>query len=75
MKPNNRQWKKSLRKHKLHIGYGWAWSFEGGTCHWAAPNKEELLRERKPSPEAKPIKVALVPIQDWYRARKAREDK
>lgn len=68
---SGKRWTRALRRVQLHVGYGWAWSCEFGTCHWAAPTEGRLRNEALPSPEAKPIKVAIVPINDWYRARAA----
>lgn len=43
----------------------WAWAIDDGgkpeLCHWAEPSKELLLRQSKPSPEAKPVKVLIMP--------------
>lgn len=42
----------------------WAWEINFGgkgwtLCHWAVPYKADLLKERKPSPEARPVCVRL----------------
>ncbi len=41
--------------------YAWAWVFEGGLCKWAMPSRKQLIAEGKPSPEAKAIRVQIVP--------------
>ncbi len=45
--------------------YGWAWLCDFGLCEWAEPTKEQLMRQSKPSPEAKPVYVALVPVSQY----------
>lgn len=48
--------------------FGWAWfSPTIGLCHWAEPNKAKLTREGKPSPEAIPVRVELVPTREAIR--------
>lgn len=55
-------------------GNGWAWAidFNDGKgwvmCHWAKSSKKGLLAGNKPSPEARPVYVAIVPMRA-YRAR------
>ena len=71
MKRGGKRWNREIRRVGLHVGYGWAWTFEGGTCHWVEPDRGKLLQGGKPSDESRPIKVAIVPIYDWQRARAA----
>ena len=47
--------------------YGWAWLCDFGLCKWAEPDKERLTERSKPSPEAIPIRVELVPTLKKYR--------
>lgn len=49
---------------------GWAWLCDFGLCQWAAPTKKMLLKEKKPSPEAKPVKVIIVLRSEWAIIRK-----
>jgi hypothetical protein len=44
-------------------GIAWAWRCDFGICHWAEPGKADLIRGGKPSPEAKAIKVRIVPYR------------
>lgn len=44
---------------------GWAWMIAEGLCRWVYPEKEQLLQEEKPSPEAKPTLVRVVTESDW----------
>lgn len=47
---------------RLAIGMGWAWAFGRSICHWAEPSREDLIRKnQKPSPDAIPVAVFLVP--------------
>lgn len=39
----------------------WTWQMDDGLCYWAQPRRDTLLAEGKPSPEAKPVLVRLVP--------------
>jgi hypothetical protein len=51
-------------------GRGWAWMLEDGSlCHWVESRKEFLHSDAKPSPGAKRIWVAIVPMS-WYRLRR-----
>ena len=45
----------------------WAWTFGKSQvlCRWAAPSREQLLRDGKPTPEAKAVKVRVMPEQDF----------
>lgn len=45
------------------FGKAWAWLCDFGICSWAYPTKEKLLEENKPSPEAKPIHIVMLPIE------------
>lgn len=52
----------------------WAWeiNFAGKwqLCHWTKPSKADLLKERKPSPEARPVCVRLVRNSEMNRGAK-----
>lgn len=52
--------------------YGYTWRIRGETqwqlCKWAAPSRERLMREGKPSPEAQMVRVELVPTSKTERA-------
>ncbi len=48
----------------------WAWICDFGLCRWAEPTRAMLVKTKKPSPEAKPIRVRLVPVE--RKARKAK---
>jgi hypothetical protein len=42
----------------------WTWAIQGCNgkwmlCLWSVPSRSELLKEGKPSPEAKPIHVII----------------
>jgi hypothetical protein len=57
-------------------GVGWAWElqdFDGEwvICNWAAPFKEWLLKDEhsKPSDEALPIRVEIIPTSKRNRKR------
>ena len=57
-------------------GIAWAWKiqFDSGkwaVCDWAYNSREELLRERLPSPEAKPVQVRLTPVRSVLAAERA----
>ena len=58
------------RRSRL-VGHGWAWEFEGGVCSWAHSAQEQLSAESKPGDGAKPIFVAIVPMDRWREARAA----
>jgi hypothetical protein len=52
---------------KILDGYGWAWVVwirgnTWGICHWVYSSKEQLLKSKKPSPEAFPRRVKIQPI-------------
>lgn len=59
----------TVRKMGLSLnsrsGRGWAWLCDSGICHWATPHKDDLLREKKPSPEATPIAVRIIAARDY----------
>ena len=41
--------------------FAYAWMLEDGSlCYWAAPTKDELVRNGKPGPGAKAVRVELV---------------
>ncbi len=52
---------KSKRDHPI----AWTWRLEGGLCYFADPGKDLLLMRGKPSPEAKPVCVRLVPNVEY----------
>ena len=46
------------------VGRGWAWKIRDkrgnwALCNWAEPTKDALLKQGKPSPEAKPVWIKL----------------
>ena len=47
--------------------YGWAWLCDFGLCSWVEPEKEVLISRSKPSPEAIPVRVELVPTLKRHR--------
>ena len=49
-----------MSKSKLPGVRAWVWECDFGLCYWAQPDREQLERGRKPSPEAKPVLVRLV---------------
>ena len=49
--------------------YGWVWLCDFGLCYWAESSREKLLQEGKPSPEAKPVRVELVPTNKKVREK------
>ncbi len=62
-----------MSKKRESTGWGWAWVISEGMCHWVEPSRGSLTRRSKPSPEAKPVHVAIVPMKLWRRALKALE--
>jgi hypothetical protein len=60
-----------FRQSDVRKGHGWTWAIEEGRehwrfCNWVEPTKAKLLATAKPSPEARPCKVAIVPIRPSY---------
>lgn len=63
--------------YRQRQGYGWTWEFKPmhgedyHLCHWALPTKAVLLLEidSKPSDDARPIRVELVPTGKRNRKR------
>ena len=49
--------------------YGWAWLCDFGLCQWAEPDRERLVKRSKPSPEAIPVRVELIPTRKEHRER------
>jgi hypothetical protein len=50
----------------------WAWAIHFGAekwklVSWALPTKEALLASEKPSPEARPVRITIVPVSGMYR--------
>ncbi len=58
--------------NKLDHPRVWAWTVEGGLCHWAHPNRAVLMGTQKPSPEAKPVCVRLVPNVEYRKLLKGK---
>lgn len=59
-------------KELRDIGRGYAWRVGGGMCHWAMPSKQRLVDVLdKPSPEARIVPVAIVPMATWRRVKRA----
>ena len=67
-------------KQGKRTGIGWAWEFQypdgsWSLCNWAEPYKEwmtggsELSEHMKPSPEARLVRVELVPTSKRNRER------
>ena len=58
-------------KTKIKPGHGWAWALDWNKngdwtlCHWVEPDRKRLVARSKPSPEARPVHVAIVPMCDW----------
>lgn len=45
-------------------GRGWAWMLEDGSiCHWADPERKQLVSNGRPSPSAKPVYVRIIPVR------------
>ncbi len=56
----------NLGKHPL----AWAWKMDGGLCYWAEPSRKQLMAKKdKPSPEAIPVRVRLVPVKEYTALR------
>ncbi len=49
------------------IGRGWAWLRMGKISNGASSIKKVLLERGRPTPEAKPVHVAIIPMAE-YRA-------
>ena len=44
--------------------YCWTWLCDFGLCSWVEPTKARLIgADNKPSPEAVPVRVELVPTK------------
>lgn len=59
------------------VGRAWAWKIkdESGNwtlCHWAEPQLCRLLDAGKPSPEARPVRVKLIPAKRGSERRRLR---
>lgn len=55
-----------MKRKRFAAGYAWAWAIPIdnntlGICHWAYPSRQELLRSRKPDPDAWPVYVKMHP--------------
>ena len=69
-----------MKPQRIKTAYGWAWAMEWvegpgnwSLCHWAQPDRARLVGEAKPSPEAKPTAVAILPRAEYRELkRKAR---
>ena len=55
--------KQSLQWHPP----AWAWRLEGadGVCRWAEPDRDRLVSRSRPSSEAKPERVRIVPLKEY----------
>ncbi len=49
--------------------YGWTWLCDFGLCCWVESDKKSLLEGSKPSPEAMPVRVELVPTNKRVREK------
>jgi len=66
-----------MRTTQQRRGFGWTWEFQPEhdgqwvLCNWAAPFKSVLLDDEhsKPSDEARPVRVELVPTSKRNRKR------
>jgi hypothetical protein len=48
--------------------YCWTWLCDFGLCSWVEPTKERLIgTNNKPSQEAVPVRVELVPVKQSIR--------
>lgn len=56
---------KQIKSKKRAIA--WAWLCDFGLCHYAEPSYEDLARDGKPTPEARAIRVRLVPTTKKHR--------
>jgi hypothetical protein len=65
--------KRARKPRAVQTGIGWAWAFRALVgigvpsgpwmlCHWAEPDRERLVRRGKPTDDAVPVRVRLVPI-------------
>lgn len=49
--------------NKIKDVYSWAWTVDWGRgpelCFWSEPTKKDLLKNGKPSPEAKAVRVRM----------------
>lgn len=50
-------------KRKSKATYGWAWKIAEGLCHWSMPYRRDLIRDGKPSPEAKAVRVRITEVR------------
>jgi hypothetical protein len=72
-----------IKKLKPKHPVAWAWRCDFGLCGWAASKRSILLESRglalglrtRPSPEAKPTRVRLVPLADYKELDAALEEK
>jgi len=60
-----------VSKSKLPGVRAWAWMIDGGLCRWAMPDRIRLEQDGKPSPEAHPMLVRLIPESEVRRLVKA----
>lgn len=54
------------KKNEIRSGYGWAWKIKTGSgnwalCYWCYVTKRELLKEAKPTGDALPVYVKMIP--------------
>jgi len=63
---------------KMRTAEAWSWVFgDKGEylCCWAEPSKMTTGRGRKPSPEAKAIRVRIIPETDYRKLMRAAKQK
>ena len=54
-------------------GIAWAWAFGNELCHWAEPDRARLLAGGKPTPEAVPVAVYIVPRKSLRKGQRKGE--
>lgn len=58
-----------MPKASIIHGNGYAWMVSNGRrgwtiCNWAEPTNSTLLQKSRPSPEAKDVRVVIVPVAE-----------
>lgn len=56
------------------VGKGWTWMIEDLSgnwvlCNWAEHDQNTLLEGGRPSPEARMVYVAIVPMKKWRKSK------
>jgi len=51
----------------------WAWQIREGLCRWAEAYPGSLLKETKPSEEAKKIKCILMPYSEYLKLKRGKK--